>query len=158
MFSLKIFHTDINWMGTAQEIWIASVGFVQSFQGLHFLTLIPKGPQAKGLKTWVSGSGEWSVVLTVCFILAVCGRQWCEFPHLLLFTFISLVTFNMEDLCGEFTVITLKLIFRKINPNHLGAAKILLQNSESVSSKACCRSPLFSYLADQPTFVNQHFR
>lgn len=39
------------------------------------------------------------------------------------FIFTSLVIFNIVDLCEEFSVITLNLIFKNINPNHLGFGK-----------------------------------
>lgn len=120
---------------------------------------LPEDHKPKTLKlSQRSDSGEWSLRLAVCFIPALCGGQECEFPCLLLFTFISLVTFNTEDLCGDFGVITLKLLFRKINQNHLGVANILLQNRGSVSSRLCGRNPLRSYLADQPTPVNQQVK
>lgn len=68
-------------------------------------------------------SGEESLVI-VYFTNTACGRRLqLEFSQLLLFIFRSLVISNIEDLCGEFSVITLNLIFKHINPNHLGFGK-----------------------------------
>lgn len=37
--------------------------------------------------------------------------------------FTSAVVLNVEDLCGEFSITTINLIFKKINPNLLGFGK-----------------------------------
>lgn len=117
---LTYFYIVIDQVNTVQEILIVHISIM-----IFGSALFSKNghPSDYNSRTLHPKSGGESLVI-VYFTNTACGRRLkLEFSQLLLFIFTSLVISNIEDLCVEFSVITLNLIFKNINPNHLGFGK-----------------------------------